>query len=393
MDVLETMGKNSKPSEITPTRTRRHPQFALFFGLVSLVSLYHVTARGWPQFRHHCSHNHHRLNSPYGSFPRADDAFRLLPCTNETFPPALDDPDHEASWAKSFDPNPEHWAWGNNTAGTTEDSFSGRGIFLCGYIDVPLDYKNGSETRIIRLAVTKFQVSGLARADGSSPPGAGTKSQRTLVLEPGGPGGSGTRMAWASGELLTERFTHSQYDVLGWDPRGVNASQPAISCYPYNADRDRWSALTGQYPEQHSDPETQLRTADAMNNATFHACWKRHGDLGRFMTTTLVARDLEEIRKGLGEEDLTGYLVSYGTGIGQTYANMFPDRVGRIILDGTEYVRDHRLLGGFVGEPHAACHLYWLPTLSESADNLVSGVDRPRQCDRRLPGRLLRRVP
>jgi pimeloyl-ACP methyl ester carboxylesterase len=65
------------------------------------------------------------------------------------------------------------------------------------------------------------------------------------------------------------------------------------------------------------------------------------------LTTASVARDLEEIRKTLGEDDLTGYLVSYGTGIGQTYANMFPDSVGRMILDGTEYVRDHRLLGGF----------------------------------------------
>ncbi|KKY39876.1 putative peptidase tripeptidyl-peptidase [Diaporthe ampelina] len=241
----------------------------------------------------------------------------------------------------------DHWAWGNNTAGASEDPYAGRGIFLCGYIDVPLDYKNESDPRITRLAVTKFQVSGLARTDGSSPPGAGTKSERTLVLEPGGPGGSGTRLVWSSGELLTERFTVSQFDALGWDPRGVNASQPAISCFPYDADRDRWSALAGQYREQHSDPETQLRIADAMNNATFHACWKRHGDLGRFMTTTLVARDLEEIRKALGEDELTGYLVSYGTGIGQTYANMFPDSVGRIILDGTEYIRDHRLLGGF----------------------------------------------
>lgn len=65
------------------------------------------------------------------------------------------------------------------------------------------------------------------------------------------------------------------------------------------------------------------------------------------MTTALVARDLGEIRKALGEDELTGYLVSYGTGIGQTYVSMFPDRAGRIILDGTEYVRDHRELVGF----------------------------------------------
>lgn len=334
----------------------------LLLGIVGLASLYHLTTRGWPQFRHHCSHHHHGLGSPYGSFPQPNDAFRFLPCTNTTRPPALDDEDHEVSWAKLFDPDPDHWAWGNKTADASEDPYAGRGIFLCGYIDVPLDYKNESDTRITRLAVTKFQVSGLARADGSSPPGAGAKSERTLVLEPGGPGGSGTRMAWTSGELLTERFTFSQFDALGWDPRGVNASQPAISCYPYDADRDRWSALAGQYREQHSDPETQLRLMDALNNATFHACWKRHGDLGRFMTTTLVARDLEEIRKGLGEDELTGYLVSYGTGIGQTYANMFPDSVGRIILDGTEYVRDHRELGGFVSRSRTCVALPLLST-------------------------------
>ncbi|ROW17980.1 hypothetical protein VPNG_00212 [Cytospora leucostoma] len=266
-----------------------------------------------------------------------------------TVPPALQDKDHEVSWSKLFDPDPSNWSWGNktDTIAGTEDPNDGRGIYLCGYIDVPLDYHDESDTRITRLAVTKFQVSGLARVDGSSTPGAGNKSERTLVLEPGGPGGSGTRMVWSSGEELTERFTDQKFDALGWDPRGVNASQPAISCFPYDADRDRWSALTGVFREVSSDPEQQLRITDAMNNATFHACWKKYGDLGRYFTTALVARDLEEIRKALGEDELTGYLVSYGTGIGQTYAAMFGDSVGRLILDGTEYVRDHRLLGGF----------------------------------------------
>lgn len=71
------------------------------------------------------------------------------------------------------------------------------------------------------------------------------------------------------------------------------------------------------------------------------------GDFGRFVSTAIVARDLDEIRKQIGEEDLTGYFISYGTGIAQTYANMFPQRVGRMILDGVEYVKDHRLVGGF----------------------------------------------
>lgn len=94
-------------------------------------------------------------------------------------------------------------------------------------------------------------------------------------------------------------------------------------------------------------PKGQLELVDSMNNATFFACQQRLGDLGRFVSTAFVARDLDEIRKALREEDVSGYFISYGTGIGQTYVNMFPSRAGRMILDGTEYVRDHRLLGGF----------------------------------------------
>lgn len=378
--------------------TKRMNTLHVLFGIIALAGLasYQLTGSLVPDWRHHYHreghhrhhdhHHHHELDSPYGRFPKADDPFKLLPCTNATTPPDLKDQDHEASWAKLFDSDPSHWSWGNKTEPSpskhhTDDVYAGRGIYLCGYLDVPLNYLNASEPRIVRLAITKYQVSGLARSDGSSPPTAGAKSARTLVLEPGGPGGSGTSMAWGSSEALTERLTGATLDTLGWDPRGVNASQPALSCFPYDADRDRWAMLTSLYREESADPDALLRWADAMHNATMHACWKRHGDLGRFMTTTLVARDVEEIRKALGEEGLTGYFVSYGTGIGQTWANMFPESVGRLILDGTEFVRDHRLLGGFVsylssccpsGNPVTICLLLNMPP--------VNCPDLPRQC-------------
>lgn len=356
----------------SPPRTRFFPLLLALLGLAA-VARYHLAGDVVPALhvylckgRHghhgdhghhgqHGHHGHHGPESPYGRFPQPDDPFKFMPCTNTTRPPALNDSNPGEAWATLFDPEPGHWSWGNESTSSvgaaTKDPYAGRGIYLCGYLDVPLDYLNESETRITRLAVAKYQVSGLARLDGSSPPGAGFKSERTLVLEPGGPGGSGVSMLWSSGERLTRRLTEGAFDALAWDPRGVNASQPAIACYPYDADRDRWSTLTGLHREESADPDTLLRWADAMNNATLRACWEIHGDLGRFMTTALVARDLEEIRKALGEPHLTGYLVSYGTGIGQTYANMFPDSVGRLVLDGTEYVRDHRLLGGFVSDP------------------------------------------
>ncbi|KAK3940014.1 hypothetical protein QBC46DRAFT_261965 [Diplogelasinospora grovesii] len=299
-------------------------------------------------------------SSPYGEFPVPNDPFRFLPCTFRTVPPDLNDTGHEQTWAKLFDPNPEHWSWGRPAANTSNvvggggggDKYEGRGVYLCGYLDVALDYTNSSsDKRIARLAVTKYQASGLAlnstagRAGAGA--GAGKKSERTIVIEPGGPGGSGTSYAWRAAETVTQRFSDGKFDVLGWDPRGVNISLPAVACFPYDVDRDRWALFSGQYREVSPSPRAQLEIADAMNDAIFRACWEKYGDLGRFMGTAFVARDMEEIRKALGEDELTGYLVSYGTGIGQTYASMFPDSVGRMILDGTEYVRDHRLLGGF----------------------------------------------
>ena len=327
-------------------------------GLISLLSvaaLYRHSGHILPRPRDSDSTTLQRLNvldSPYWDFPLPDDPFNFIPCTNKSTPPSLEDRDPETTWKDLFDPDPDHWSWGNNTSNATEttqnDPYAGRGIYLCGYLDVPLDYTNSSESRITRLAVTKFQVSGLARVGGAFVNGdAGKKSERTVVIEPGGPGGSGTSFVWRAAEAVTKRFSDGQFDVLGWDPRGVNISLPAISCFPYDADRDRWSLLTGQYREVSASPIAQLELADAMNNATFRACLERHGDLPRFVSTSFVARDLEEIRKALNEDELTGYLVSYGTGIGQTYANMFPNSVGRMILDGTEYVRDHRELGGF----------------------------------------------
>ncbi|KAL6413452.1 hypothetical protein AUP68_02966 [Ilyonectria robusta] len=316
---------------------------ACFAGFILLSELFN-----W-HVRRSRREQHDEVEGVYGRFPKHNDPFRFLPCTNATLPPELDDPEPERSWKALYEPDPDRWSWENEVREGTDhdDPYAGRGIYLCGYLDVPLDYTNASDPRIVRLAVTKLQVSGLRRIDGNSAPNAGRGSKRTIVIEPGGPGGSGTSYVWRAAELITKRLSDGQFDVLGWDPRGVNASLPAMSCFPYNVDRDRWSMLAGQYREVSPSPKAQLEVVDALNDAILRACWEKHGDLPRFVSTAFVARDLEEIRKALGEDELTGYLVSYGTGIGQTYANMFPNSVGPVILDGTEYVRDHRLLGGF----------------------------------------------
>lgn len=301
--------------------------------------------------------------SPYGVFPKVDDPFHFIPCTNNTLPPPIDNPNPEQAWASLFDPDPSHWKWGGSgdngnrkLVSHQTDPYSGRGIYLCGYLDLPLDYHNDSDPRTVRLAINRFQVSGLALATTNSDrptvrsqiqPTPGHKSRRTIVIEPGGPGGSGTAELLEQAETISSTLSDGQFDVLGWDPRGVNASQPALNCYPDPAYRDRWKLLRRKHREELADPISHLRTVDAINNATFLACHQLYGDLGRFLTTTSVARDLDQIRKALNEEELTGYLVSYGTAIGQLYASMFPTRVGRLIFDGTDNYKNYRELGGF----------------------------------------------
>ncbi|KAJ3156171.1 hypothetical protein HDU86_004139 [Geranomyces michiganensis] len=288
-------------------------------------------------------------SSLFGRFPRNGDPFLFIPCTNETTSPALSETDPAAVWARLFDPNPANWSWGNRTkegnAAGAQSAYEGRGVYLCGYLDVPLDYTNKSDPRVVRLAVTKFQAAGLKPAKDQP---VDRRSARTIVVNPGGPGGSGTAYVWTKGEMFSKTYSDNQFDVLGWDPRGVNASLPNAACFPFEAGRDRYSLLgLRHFRASAQDPMAQLQTADAWNEAVMRGCAEQVGDFPRFVSTAFVARDLNEIRKALGEEELTAVMTSYGTGIGQTYANMFPNHVGRMVLDGTEYVRDHRLVGGF----------------------------------------------
>ncbi|KAK0535578.1 hypothetical protein OC835_002322 [Tilletia horrida] len=191
------------------------------------------------------------------------------------------------------------------------------------YLDVPLDYTNASDRRTARLALVMYQA-------------GETKSNRTIVINPGGPGESGTSFAWEMGELFSRNYTDHTMDVLGFDPRGVNMSAPSYSCFEQDVYRDRWFALASQFPETAKDPFDHLRLTDAYSNATWKACDQRFNDVGRFLSTAFVARDLESIRAALGEETLSAYMISYGTNIATTYTQMFPDRVGRMVLDGID---------------------------------------------------------
>lgn len=184
-----------------------------------------------------CRH-HETPHSSCGQFPVPDDPFSFLPCTGKTAYPPVDDPNPAQTWAKQFDTDPRHWLWGSRQSpapsANGSDSYSGRGIFLCGYLDVPLDYTNASEPRIVRLAVTKYQVSGLARVGDSDNnfPSAGRKSARTIVINPGGPGGSGTQFAFVSSEEMTGVSARANSMFWAGIPVGSTCRSPCWLAFP-----------------------------------------------------------------------------------------------------------------------------------------------------------------
>ncbi|MEU6717926.1 alpha/beta hydrolase [Nonomuraea sp. NPDC046802] len=184
----------------------------------------------------------------------------------------------------------------------------------CARLKVPLDYRDpkGRQAEIALLRVP---------ARGKDPIGS-------LVLNPGGPGFPGTGHAalaaavWATSPL-TERF-----DLVGFDPRGVGASKPALDCYT-DAERDRGAKLSS-IPAG-LDDWTKQETRRLLEQ-----CAERSGgkQVLAHVGTRDVARDMDVLRQALGEEKLSFAGSSYGTRLGAVYAEMFPKKVRALVLDG-----------------------------------------------------------
>lgn len=158
----------------------------------------------------------------------------------------------------------------------------------------------------------------------------------SVVINPGGPGGSGVEYAaylgaYGVGADLTKRF-----DLVGFDPRGVGFSQPGIHCQS-DAERDSSRA---QVPRTRTQQEVDAANAAAERIAKGCAALSGSGrgiDGARFLAnvgTRDVAKDLDVLRAALGDNQLTYIGWSYGTSIGTAYAEQFPTNVRAMILDG-----------------------------------------------------------
>ncbi|AHH95564.1 peptidase/hydrolase [Kutzneria albida DSM 43870] len=187
----------------------------------------------------------------------------------------------------------------------------------CGTLTVPIDWANPA-LGTIDLALARRKATDPAHRIGS------------VVVDPGGPGGPGAEWV-ATGSVLSEQV-RQRFDVIGFDPRGVTKSH-ALTC-------DR-SVLT-QVPT--TDPGTPQGFADlvAYNRRVAENCRHNSGPLYDHVDDLSVVRDIDAIRAAVGDRKLTYYGTSYGTLMGQQYAELFPDRVRALVLDSN---MDHSLPG------------------------------------------------
>lgn len=180
----------------------------------------------------------------------------------------------------------------------------------CARVQVPMDYADpGAEHIEVAIKV--------AAAQGSS--------QGALLTNPGGPGSSGLEFLESVDETFSAELL-AGFDVVGFDPRGVGDSD-AVHCLD--------SAALDEYYGQTFALDTDAGWQDFVDAHTDYgqACLENTGDLLGFVDTISAARDLDIIRAVLGQTALTYLGFSYGTFLGATYAELFPDRVHRMVLD------------------------------------------------------------
>lgn len=187
----------------------------------------------------------------------------------------------------------------------------------CAKVAVPLDWDhpNGKQ---IDLAVIRHRASRPQERIG------------TLFVNPGGPGSSGVdfvRDVFRQSTLLDD-WGRGRFDVVSWDPRGTNRSSP-VECFTSEEAAERfWGGVS--IPTTRAESEAyQRKTVELARR-----CGDVNGDLLNHISTADTARDLEALRRLVGDDRLTYVGLSYGTMIGQTYVNLFPGRVRAMVLDG-----------------------------------------------------------
>ncbi|EMQ99726.1 alpha/beta hydrolase [Paeniglutamicibacter gangotriensis] len=186
----------------------------------------------------------------------------------------------------------------------------------CATVKLPLDYDNprGAKTEVAMLRIK-------------------AKNQKkrigTLFVNPGGPGGSGIQIAAAAPDFLSPKVL-DRFDVVGVDPRGTNFSDNVRCWKNLGVQGTALDGMNVPYPDTAKETRAFVKSSKAFGKA----CSTTGKPLSASMSTAEVARDMDVLRRMVGDKQLTYLGFSYGSYLGTVYANMFPDRVRAVALDG-----------------------------------------------------------
>ena len=184
--------------------------------------------------------------------------------------------------------------------------------FQCTDLRVPIDYADLT-VGTFKLALLRYRAQDQKNRIGS------------LIVNPGGPGGSGVDYAF-NAEYVFDPDILDRYDIVGFDPRGVNRSAP-IECL---TDKETDASYAA---DAKPDTEAELEKSLAESKEFINKCQEANEYLDHYSTAN-SARDMDILRAALGDKKINFFGKSYGTYLGTLYAQFFPDKVGRMVLDG-----------------------------------------------------------
>ncbi|KAJ7795162.1 Alpha/Beta hydrolase protein [Mycena olivaceomarginata] len=192
--------------------------------------------------------------------------------------------------------------------------------FECSRLIVPLDYALAA-TGTAAIAVTRYPSS--SKSDYRGP----------VLLNPGGPGGSGVNYVVEAGPSIST-ILGSNFDIVGFDPRGVSYSTPTVSFFKTDAERALWMPAYVNPPYPSPNASSGVLAETRAKGQILGTLAQNRNDHYEYMTTDNTARDMLRITEAFGWEKVQYWGISYGSVLGSTFAALFPDKVGRVVIDG-----------------------------------------------------------
>ncbi|KAI2472380.1 alpha/beta-hydrolase [Annulohypoxylon bovei var. microspora] len=184
----------------------------------------------------------------------------------------------------------------------------------CSSIDVPMDQFSAANSGNKTFSIPLIRL-------------RGANATQNLLLNPGGPGASGIDFVYRRGKQLRD-IVGEGFHLLSFDPRGINSSRPLATCYPDAETRRELSRVRDTKVVEDSIE------AYTWSHNFVRACADTMGEHAQYLNTPQTAADMNSILDAVGQDTMAYWGFSYGSILGQTYATMFPERSGRVIIDG-----------------------------------------------------------